>query len=162
LRAGIWNITRRCDGLSYVFELGTDGPSRILVAIDNSETSLRAGAYAAGLARRQGSRMVCLFVGEISPLVSAMPAATGAAIQMNHAIAEQIRTMVNENAPRLGLEVTFLERTGDPFTEIVRVADELRVDAVVVGASTSGGHRWVGSIATRLVKIARWPVTVVP
>jgi len=145
-----------------VFELGTDGPSRILVAVDNSDTSLRAGAYAAGLARRQGSHIICLFVGETNPLVAAMPAAAGAAVQMNHAIAEQIRAEIKAQAPRLGLEVTFLERSGDPFTEIVRVADELRVDAVIVGASTSGGHRWMGSIASRLVKIARWPVTVVP
>lgn len=146
----------------FVFELGTDGPSRILVAIDNSDTSLRAGAYAAGLARRQGSHIVCLFVGEINPLVASMPAAAGAAVQMNHAIAEQIRAEIKAQAPRLGLEVTFLERSGDPFTEIVRIADELRVDAVIVGASTSGGHRWMGSIASRLVKVARWPVTVVP
>ena len=145
-----------------MFELGTDGPSRILVAVDNSDTSLRAGAYAAGLARRQGSHIICLVVGEINPLVAAMPAAAGAAVQMNHAIAEQIRAEIKAQAPRLGLEVTFLERSGDPFTEIVRVADELRVDAVIVGASTSGGHRWMGSIASRLVKIARWPVTVVP
>ena len=145
-----------------MFELGTDGPSRILVAIDNSDTSLRAGAYAAGLARRQGSHIICLFVGEINPLVASMPAAAGAAVQMNHAIAEQIRAEITAQAPRLGLEVTFLERSGDPFTEIVRIADELRVDAVIVGASTSGGHRWMGSIASRLVKIARWPVTVVP
>ena len=146
----------------FVFELGTDGPSRILVAIDNSDTSLRAGAYAAGLARRQGSHIICLFVGEINPLVASMPAAAGAAVQMNHAIAEQIRAEIKAQAPRLGLEITFLERSGDPFTEIVRIADELRVDAVIVGASTSGGHRWMGSIASRLVKIARWPVTVVP
>ena len=145
-----------------MFELGTDGPSRILVAVDNSDTSLRAGAYAAGLARRQGSHIICLFVGEIIPLVAAWPAAAGAAVQMNHAIAEQIRVEIKAQAPRLGLEITFLERSGDPFTEIVRVADELRVDAVIVGASTSGGHRWMGSIASRLVKIARWPVTVVP
>jgi len=124
-----------------VFELGTDGPSRILVAIDNSDTSLRAGAYAAGLARRQGSHIICLFVGEINPLVASMPAAAGAAVQMNHAIAEQIRAEIKAQAPRLGLEITFLERSGDPFTEIVRIADELRVDAVIVGASTSGGHR---------------------
>jgi nucleotide-binding universal stress UspA family protein len=130
--------------------------------MDNSETSLRAGAYAAGLARRQGSRIICLFVGEMNPLVAAMPAAAGAAVQMNHAIAEQIRAEINAQAPGLGLQATFLERSGDPFTEIVRVADELRVDAVIVGASTSGGHRWMGSIASRLVKIARWPVTVVP
>jgi nucleotide-binding universal stress UspA family protein len=106
--------------------------------------------------------MICLFVGEINPLVAPIPPAAGAADQLNHAIAEQIRAEIKAQAPRLGLEVTFLERSGDPFTEIVRVADELRVDAVIVGASTSGGHRWMGSIASRLVKIARWPVTVVP
>jgi nucleotide-binding universal stress UspA family protein len=32
----------------------------------------------------------------------------------------------------------------------------------VVGASTHAGHRLVGSLAVRLVKAARWPVTVVP
>ena len=31
-----------------VVRLGTDGPTRILVGVDGSETSLRAGAYAAG------------------------------------------------------------------------------------------------------------------
>jgi nucleotide-binding universal stress UspA family protein len=35
-------------------------------------------------------------------------------------------------------------------------------DAVVVGASAHAGHRLVGSLAVRLVKAARWPVTVVP
>ena len=33
---------------------------------------------------------------------------------------------------------------------------------VVVGASAKAGHRWVGSLAVRLVKAGRWPVTVVP
>ncbi|WP_411074874.1 universal stress protein [Streptomyces sp. cmx-4-7] len=35
-------------------------------------------------------------------------------------------------------------------------------DAVVVGASESAGHRFVGSVAVRLVKAGRRPVTVVP
>ena len=43
-----------------------------------------------------------------------------------------------------------------------RVADEVRADAVIVGASTKAGHRWIGSLAVRLVKAGRWPVTVVP
>ncbi|HEU4946748.1 MAG TPA: hypothetical protein VFT31_06325 [Kribbella sp.] len=36
------------------FELGTDGPRLVVVGVDGSRTSLRARAYAAGVARRQG------------------------------------------------------------------------------------------------------------
>nr|WP_269724390.1 universal stress protein [Pseudofrankia inefficax] len=51
---------------------------------------------------------------------------------------------------------------GDPFTELRHTATEVAADLVVVGASSSAGHRLVGSIATRLVKLGLWPVTVVP
>jgi nucleotide-binding universal stress UspA family protein len=50
------------------FELGTDGPSAIVVGIDGSATSLRASAYAAGLARRQRARLVAVYVGSTSPI----------------------------------------------------------------------------------------------
>jgi nucleotide-binding universal stress UspA family protein len=46
--------------------------------------------------------------------------------------------------------------------EIGKLADEVKVDAVIVGASTHAGHRLVGSVAIRLVRAGRWPVTVVP
>ncbi len=32
----------------------------------------------------------------------------------------------------------------------------------VVGASEQAGHRLIGSVASRLVRAGRWPVTVVP
>jgi hypothetical protein len=44
------------------FEFGTDGPSLIVVGVDGSRTSLRAAAYAAGLARRQHSRLLVIVV----------------------------------------------------------------------------------------------------
>lgn len=34
------------------YERGTDGPRVVLVGVDGTRTSLRAGSYAAGLARR--------------------------------------------------------------------------------------------------------------
>ncbi len=145
-----------------MFELGTDGPSLILVAVDGSATSMRAGAYAGGLARRQGARVVCLYVAQISGAVAGVPAAVGALIQMHDQVITELRATVAAMAPALGADVTFVERYGDPYTEIVRLADEMRVDAVVVGASTSTGHRFIGSLAGRLVRDARWPVTVVP
>ena len=65
-------------------------------------------------------------------------------------------------AERLGVPLTFVVAHGDPYTELRRVADEMRADAVIVGASMQAGHRWIGSLAVRMVKAGRWPVTVVP
>lgn len=148
--------------MSGSFELGTDGPTRILVGVDGSETSLRAAAYAAGLARRQGSHLIVLYVATTGGMAAGMAATAGALLQTHDAIAAEVETQLREGAERLGLSVGFARRSGNPYLELVRVADELRVDAIVVGASTQAGHRLVGSLAGRLVRDAKWPVTVVP
>jgi len=58
--------------------------------------------------------------------------------------------------------VTFITAHGDAYHEITRIAEETRADAIVVGASLKAGHRLLGSLAVRLVKAGKWPVTVVP
>ena len=55
---------------SSSFELGTDGPSVIMVGVDDSTTSIRAGWYAAGLARRQRAKLVAVFVAPLPVRVS--------------------------------------------------------------------------------------------
>lgn len=53
---------------------------------------------------------------------------------------------------------TLVIREGDPFEELTTVAESLHADAIVVGAS----DQRLGSLAVRLVRHARWPITVVP
>ncbi len=148
------------------FELGTDGPRVILVGVDDSVTSLRAGAYAAGLARRQGARLVCVYVEQRSAMYGATGAAGAAVVaaqdQALRETGEDLRRRAEAEGERLGVPLTFVIAYGDPYHELVRVADQIRAEAVVVGASAKAGHRWVGSLAVRLVKAGRWPVTVVP
>jgi nucleotide-binding universal stress UspA family protein len=145
------------------FELGTDGPKVILVGVDDSVTSLRAGAYAAGLARRQGAQLITVFVEQMPAVYGASGAGVIAA--QHEALDEtaaDLRRRAEEYGEALGLRITFIAARGDPYTELSRVAEEVRADAVVVGASMKAGHRWIGSLAVRLVRAGRWPVTVVP
>ena len=145
-----------------IFELGTDGPSRILVGLDGTDTSLRAAAYAAGMARRQGSHLIALFVATTSPMAAQMAATAAAMIQTQDELGRQLRDAVREGAKLVGIDAEFVMRRGNPYKELIAVADQLRVDAVVVGASMQSGRRFVGSLAGRLVRDAKWPITVVP
>jgi nucleotide-binding universal stress UspA family protein len=86
----------------------------------------------------------------------------GALIQTHEEIAADLRRAVREGSELVGIDAEFLVRHGNPYRELVTVAKELRVDAIVVGASTQSGHRFVGSLAGRLVRDAGWPITVVP
>jgi len=133
--------------------------------VDDSTTSLRAASYAAGLARRQGASVTAVYVGPIASLGAGT--AGGAALlatqrQATQEIAEGLRQRAEEASGDLGIPITFIAVEGDPYTELRRIADEIRADAVVVGASAKAGHRLIGSLAVRLVRAGRWPVTVVP
>jgi nucleotide-binding universal stress UspA family protein len=141
-----------------------DGPGVILVAVDGSTTSIRAAAWAAGLARRQGSRLLCMYVAT-RPALAGLAMSAGADIPVDAGLddaAEDLGKEIMAGAANYDLPVEYVVRSGDPVTEIMRLADEVRVDAVVVGASTQAGHRLIGSVAVRLVRAGRWPVTVVP
>jgi len=142
-------------------EHGGDGPSTILAAVDGSVTSLRAGAYAAGLARRQEARLVVVHVATLPALAGLAPGLPVADDDLA-AASDDVRRLVEDGAAYSHMAVEFVATRGDAFTEIRRIAMENLVDAVVVGSSTKAGHRIVGSLAVRLVRAGLWPVTVVP
>ena len=127
------------------FELGTDGPSAIVVGIDGSATSMRAGAYAAGLACRQRARLVAVYVGSASPMCITEPSAAAVVrIARSEAFAQtaaDLRQEAERTAREHGISITFVAARGDSLAELHRIAREIRADAIVVGASTKAGHR---------------------
>ncbi|MBV2356285.1 universal stress protein [Streptomyces sp. J2-1] len=145
------------------FERGTDGPKVILAGVDGSESSLRAAAYAGGLARRQNALLAVVYV---QPVLAAGAALGAPVAETTDEIAEGLIAHIREATERVKgiFEVRWEFHTfrGDAYNGLVTAADELKADAVVVGASEQAGHRIVGSVAVRLVKAGRWPVTVVP
>ncbi|MEU4492284.1 universal stress protein [Streptomyces sp. NBC_00210] len=145
------------------FERGTDGPKVIVVGLDGSDSSLRAAAYAGGLARRQNALLAIVYV---QPVMAAGAAMGAPVADTTGEIAESLVAEIRSAAERVrgiwDVRWEFHTFRGDPYGGLVTAADELKADAVVVGASESAGHRIIGSVAVRLVKAGRWPVTVVP
>jgi nucleotide-binding universal stress UspA family protein len=148
---------------SQRFERGTDGPRVILAGVDGSDSSLRAAAYAAGLARRQHALLAVVYV---QPVLAAGAALGAPVAETTDEIAEDLVAQIREATERtrgiFDVRWEFHTFPGDAYGGLVKAADELKADAVVVGASEQAGHRLVGSVAVRLVKAGRWPVTVVP
>ncbi|MDQ0772648.1 nucleotide-binding universal stress UspA family protein [Streptomyces aurantiacus] len=148
---------------SHQFERGTDGPKVIMVGVDGSESSLRAASYAGGLARRQRALLTLVYV---QPVMAAGAALGVPVAETTDQIAEELVRDIQLAAEQVkgifDVRWEFHTFRGDPYNGLVSAADQLKADAVVVGASEQAGHRIVGSVAIRLVKAGRWPVTVVP
>ncbi|MEW1612786.1 MULTISPECIES: universal stress protein [unclassified Streptomyces] len=150
------------DQQPHRFARGTDGPKVIVAGVDGSGSSMRAAACAAGLARRQNAELALVHV---RPVI-ASGAAPGVPVgDATGEIAQEPADEIRETAERLNdtwnVRWEFCAFRGDPYG-LVTAADELTVGAVVVGASESAGHRFIGSVAVRVVKAGRRPVTVVP
>nr|WP_296072047.1 universal stress protein [uncultured Actinoplanes sp.] len=148
------------------FELGTDGPGAIVVGVDGSPTSLRAASYAAGLARRQHTKLIVVYARTIPSTLLTIADHSGmstvSVLETQDELEKQMRAELERQTVLWGLDTELIVRQGEPFTVLSAVAKEKRADAVIVGSSTSMGHRIAGSLAVKLVRIARWPVTVVP
>lgn len=148
------------------FELGTDGPRAILVGVDGSPTSLRAAAYAAGLARRQRTRLVIVYAsGPPGGFLSTLDF-SGASTRLHRELQKDIESQLTEAVcaweHSAAVDARVVVRRGSPLQVLREVADEVQAEAVVVGSSTGLAHRVLGSLAVRLVRARRWPVTVVP
>ncbi|MGY3205770.1 nucleotide-binding universal stress UspA family protein [Streptomyces sp. TE5632] len=133
---------------SVQFERGTDGPKVIVVGVDGSDSSLRAAAYASGSARRQHALLAVVYV---RPVTAAGVALGAPVADATDEITEELVAQVREASERvrgvLDFRWEFHTFRGDPYNGIVKAADELKADAVLVGTSEQAGHRFVGAVA---------------
>ncbi|MDR7273635.1 universal stress protein [Catenuloplanes atrovinosus] len=145
------------------FELGTDGPSALVVGVDGSEGSLRAAAYALGLARRQRARLFAVYARrEPGAFLTFGGTAVQALVEAQSEIESELLEMLDQQARDWSVDARLVVRPGDPLRVLGDVAEEVKASGIIVGASAGLGHKIAGSLATRLVRAARWPVTVVP
>ena len=148
-------------------ELGTDGPGAIVVGVDGSPTSLRALAYAAGLARRQHARLIAVYVRKplrtpvaLSSWVDAGIVAAEAEAQKD--MEDEVWSQIASDVAAWGCGARVVVRNGSALAELRKVAEQSGADMIIVGASGSLGHRLFGSLGRRLLRRRCCPVTIVP
>ena len=139
---------------------------RILVAIDGSETALRALDFAVQQARLAPAAE--LHVLNAQPTLSNYTAAEiyVTAERIHEVAAERARAILEEAAGRLkniGCSFKLEQTEGDAAETIARRAAKLRCESIIMGTHGLGsfGILFLGSVAQRVVHHTTVPVTLV-
>lgn len=139
---------------------------KILHPTDFSECATDAQATAVDLAGRLGSEIVLLQVLVETPLygesVLNMPKVQRVYDAQRKWAEETLEARVGD-LRRRGLKASWRVQVGVPFEEIVKIADEERVDMIVMGTHGRSGLNRVllGSVAERVIRLAPCPVLTV-
>ena len=143
-----------------------DMPKRILVGTDFSTHSTAALDYAVSLAERLGASLTVLHVYEL-PSYAYPDVAVPVPPEMEREIAKAATHSIHaacERAAKRGVKLEALVVRGSAWAEIDRVADEKKIDLVVLGTRGHGklAHVSLGSVAEKVVRTSKHPVLVVP
>jgi nucleotide-binding universal stress UspA family protein len=135
---------------------------RILAAIDGSEASDRAFAAALDLAQVSGGRVIALAVEGPLPAYAATVGEVEEVKREKDAFFGRLLVRTREQAEAAGVELDVELRPGHAAELIVRVAQELGADLIVLGHK---GHflrdHLLGSTADRVAEHAGCPVMIV-
>jgi glycine betaine transporter len=137
-------------------------PKTILVPVDFSEASENALAYAVSIAKHFGSKLTLLYVSQAQFYASEFGHTPGS----EETIGEGCRGILKAFAAKRvesGLIEQLLVRSGVPFDEIAKAAEELHSELIVINTHGKTGlkHALLGSTAERVVRHAPCPVLVV-
>ncbi len=153
-------------------------PTKILLATDGTDDSIRAAHVAVALSSKTGAELHVAHVGQVSTAPTSGASATGSAplpsVPYEHFVkrAERLLEQQVERVRSAGGAITqaYL-RMGRPAHEVVALSKELGADLLVIGsgrprpvrrAVTATMRRGaLGSVSDYVVRSARCPVLVV-
>ncbi|MCX7590950.1 MAG: universal stress protein [Kiritimatiellae bacterium] len=141
---------------------------KILCPIDFSETSQHALRYAVALAEEFGAELLLM---EVRELYIPPPAdypdmpwlTTDIPIAIEEGEDERLENLAAELRRTCQVPLRTYRVTGKAFLEIIRKANEVKADLIVMGTHGRTGlsHILIGSVAERVVRLAPCPVLTV-
>ena len=140
--------------------------AKILVPIDGSSYSMKAGEYGISLAKSYGAVVISLFVIDEAAVRSLERVAGQDAQTLRrklHKEGEACLHSLHQHASEKGVELAEVVKEGLPHRVIVDLAQEEGVDLIVIGKVGQRGPRriLIGSVTERVLEAAKCPVLVV-
>lgn len=171
-RVGIVKVLKRIGQGSVVEEMTErntyhtpDPPSfqkRILVPVDGSQQSLRALDYAANIYYRSGSNSSFhdkVMITILNVIEWADEDEESMDDELAAAIEEQGRRILRSiMIPKPARDYERMVKLGDPATKIVEMAEKLKVDMIVMGATGLSNSEEMGHVSRKVLKMTSIPV----
>jgi len=139
---------------------------RILCPTDFSEGSLQALSVATDIATKLGAKLSVIHV---LPILSALPTDPNFVFAVHQSqdllyedLEKRLYEMTRESKEK-GIQGRVFVEHGDAAGEIVRVAEEQRIDLIVIATFGKTGWRRLafGSVTEKVVRLAPCPVLVI-
>jgi len=153
---------------------------KILYATDLSKNSTFAFRYATTLAEALDAKITVLYVLPVVDSAMEVPIITQMGEEQYHKLREErsreiiesIKTKLHDFSQKelKGLQgenelvSSILVHEGDAVDEILKTAEKLNSDIIILGAHGKGilRHTFLGSVSEKVLRQSRWPVLVVP
>jgi nucleotide-binding universal stress UspA family protein len=144
--------------------------SKILVAMDGSESSIRAYEYASFLAKQCDAALLIVNIfdaferisgkikQELGEIAKQIDAEGGTAITLQ--MLEDYKSQAKDSGIK---DVNTLRREGNAAAQILYIADEEKVDSIVIGSTGINTLKefLLGGVSHKVIHHARCPVTIV-
>ena len=141
--------------------------SKILVAVDGSEMSLKAASYGIEFAKKYNSKLIILHVIHIQAagLMYTTESAFKQFIEKSKKESEEWFSVIRKEAKEQGVEIkteTAEEMYSIPGA-IVKHAEAENADVIIIGSTGKSGFKrlLLGSVASDVVRYSKCPVFVV-
>jgi nucleotide-binding universal stress UspA family protein len=136
---------------------------RILVPVDGSPQSLRALDYAANvysIGNNSNNSYDSVMITVLNVIEWTDEEEESMDDELALAIAEQGRRMLRSIViPTSAKDYERIVKLGDPATKIVEMAEKLRVDLIVMGATGLSNRDEIGHVSRKVLKLTSTPVT---
>jgi nucleotide-binding universal stress UspA family protein len=143
--------------------------SKILIAMDGSETSLRAYQYASFLAKQCDAALLIVNIFDTFERISSkikeeFDIAKQIEVEGGTAVTIQLLDDYKSQAKDSGIkDVKTIRREGNAAAQILLIANEEKVDTIVIGSTGINTVKefLLGGVSHKVIHHAKCPVTVV-